>query len=123
MSVLDVAEEMFRGDGRNYEVAITDEDDEVVNIAGAKIWFTMKDDYDKSDANAEFQLTTDDPTQINITDAPNGLAMIYIKNTHTKDLVGKTYYFDVQSKEVGDEPRTVIRGSMRIKPDVSINVT
>jgi len=123
MAVRDVAEEMFRGDGRDYEIAITDEDDAVVNITDAKIWFTLKDDYDKSDANAEFQLTTEDVSEIKITDAANGLAEIYIKNAHTKDLVGQSYYFDVQIKETGEEPRTVIRGSMKIKPDVTINVT
>ena len=122
MAVRDVAEEMFRGDGRDYEIAITDEDDAVVNIADARIWFTLKDDYDKTDANAEFQLTTEDVSEIKITDAANGLAEIYIKNTHTKDLDGQSYYFDVQIKETGKEPRTVIRGSMKIKPDVTINV-
>ena len=123
MAVRDIAEEMFRGDGRNYQIAITDEDDVVVNITNAKIWFTLKDDYGKSDANAEFQLTADDAAEIDITDPINGIAMIYIKNVHTKDLVGQAYYFDVQIKEVGEEPRTVIRGSMKIKPDVTISVT
>lgn len=123
MPIRDVAEEMSRGDGRDYEIAITDEDDDVVDIAGAKIWFTVKDDYDKSDANAEFQLTTDVATEILITNAAGGIAMIYIKNVHTKDLVGQTYYFDVQIKETGEEPRTVIRGSMLIKPDVTIDIT
>jgi len=123
MPIRDVTEDMFRGDGRDYEIEVTDKDDDVVNIAGAKIWFTLKNDYDKTDANAEFQLTTDVATEILITDAANGLAEIYIKNTHTKGLVGQSYYFDIQIKETGREVRTLLRGSMKIKPDVTINVT
>lgn len=123
MPIRDVTEEMFRGDGRDYQIAITDENDAVVNISGAKIWFTLKADYDDTDADAEFQLTTDVAAEILITDAAGGLAEIYIKHSHTKDLIGRTYYFDIQIKEIGKEARTVLRGSMLIKPDVTLSVS
>ena len=121
--VRDIAEEMFRGDGRNYEITITDEDDVVVDITGAKIWFTLKSSYDEADADAEFQLSSADASEIALTDPVNGIAEIYISNDNTKDLLGQTYYFDVQLVELGEQPRTVIRGSMKIKPDVTLDIT
>ena len=121
--VRDVTEEMFRGDGRDYEVAITDEDDVAVDITGAKLWFTLKSDYDDIDADAEFQLSSAVASEIALTDPVNGIAEIYISNDNTKDLLGQTYYFDVQLVELGEQPRTVIRGSMKIKPDVTLDIT
>ncbi len=115
-------EEIVRGDGRDYAIVVKDEDRAIVDITGAKIWYTVKSSYDDIDADAKFQLDTDTVTEIEITDAEAGEATIYIKNIHTANLDIGSYYFDVQIKEVGREPRTLAIGILWVKADVTLSI-
>lgn len=123
MSAKIVKEKIPRGDGRDYQIIVTDEDGSVVDISGAKLWFTLKESLTDSDANAEFQLTTDDASEISISDPDNGVADIFIKNIHTSELSIKSYFIDVQIKEVGRELRTLVLGTMDIIPDVTLSIS
>lgn len=118
-----VKEEIVRGDGRDYAIVVKDENKAIVDITGAKIWYTVKSSYDDLDANAEFQLDTDTVTEIEITDAVAGEAIIYIKNIHTVNLLIRSYFFDVQIKEVGRELRTLTIGTLSIKADVTLSTS
>lgn len=122
MALKRVSEEIVRGDGRDYEIGVKDRDRAVVDITGAKIWFTLKESYDDLDVNAAVQLTTDNAAEISITDATNGLAVIYIKNTHTSGLSIRSYFMDVQIKEVDRELRTIVYGTMAVIPDVTLSI-
>ena len=66
MALKRVSEEIVRGDGRDYEIGVKDRDRAVVDITGAKIWFTLKESYDDLDVNAAVQLTTDNAAEISI---------------------------------------------------------
>lgn len=115
-------EEIIRGDGRKYEIIVTDDDGDVVNISGAKIWFTVKKGYEDTDANAIFQLDSDTVTEIEITDAVAGKAVIYIKASDTSGLAIRSYFFDIQIVETGREPRTLIIGMLIVRVDVTLSI-
>ena len=110
-----------RGDSREYRLEVTDENENVVNITGATVRFTVKENISDSDPGA-FQLTSATPAQITIDDGGNGKARIFVTNANTQDLEIKRYLYDVQVQPASGGVKTVVSGSFTITPDITRTV-
>ncbi len=113
--------EIHRGDNIDYDFTVTDNDKDLVDLTGATLWFTVKENFDETDANAEFQLCSDTPSEIEILDQVSNLgkAEIHISSTDTDGLQVKTYYYDVQIKTSAGKVYTISEGEFIVKPDVT----
>ena len=110
-----------RGDSREYRLEVTDENDNVLNITGSTIRFTVKENISDSDPGA-FQLTSANPAQIDIDDGGNGKARIFVTNTNTQDLTIKRYLYDIQVQPASGGVKTVVGGTFAITEDITRTV-
>jgi|6_EtaG_2_1085325.scaffolds.fasta_scaffold09746_3 hypothetical protein len=110
-----------RGDSREYRLEVTDENENVVNITGATIYFTVKSFNSDADPGA-FQLSSANPAQITIDDGGNGKARIFVTNTNTQDLDIKRYVYDVQVQPASGGVKTVVSGTFTITEDITRTV-
>jgi hypothetical protein len=98
------------GDDYEHRFTVT-RSSSALDLTGAKIWFTVKENSVESDAEAKLQLTSDDTTEIEITDVEGGIFLVKFKGSggsqkDTSDLEGKWIY-DIQVK-LGAPDLTVI---------------
>ena len=83
-----------------------------LNIVGATIYLTVKEDEIKPDADAKLQLSTADAAEIEITDGPNGRFTVHFVGVglkSTANIVGE-YPYDIQVKLAAGTIITVARG-------------
>lgn len=112
--------EMFIGNSEDFELEITDEDNNAVDITDAQIIFSVKEDYD--DEEYIFQRKNSfaggDDTEILITDETGGLCEIYIIPDNTSDLKAGTYVYDVWVKLTTGKEKTVVANRLFLKDSV-----
>lgn len=91
-----------------------------IDLTGATLWFTAKDDLDDLDAAAVFQKKTGG-LGIAITDAVNGRATVTIAPADTASLANEpqTLECDIQLLEVDGTLTTVARGQLILQPQVT----
>jgi hypothetical protein len=125
VAIKDTKLEMIRGDDNTYRITVKDEDEEKVDLTGSKIWFTVKKKYTDDDDDAEISLTTDVATELLILDqvANKGQVMVYVKNVHTQDLSKGYHVYDMQVKTSGAAIKTVLKGPLEVKRDVTRSIT
>ena len=99
--------EMFSGDSKLLTTQVLDQDDAIVDIAGATISMVISK-HPKSAA-----LVTKAGV---ITDGPNGTFTVDLAPTDTEDLQG-AYYFEQQLTDTGGRKSTVVAGTVTIKVD------
>jgi len=116
-----VEREMFRGDTLTFELALTNpKTGAPLDITGAKIWFTAKNNYVDPDNQAVIALDTVSGG-VAITDAVRGLARVDVPPLATRSFPDgpvKTVY-DVQIKDAAGIVTTVESGTLKVWPDVS----
>lgn len=110
-----------RGDSREYRFELTDENDNVMNLTGATVYFTVKEKNSDADPGV-FQLSSADPTQIDIDDPGNGKARIFVTNSNTQDLEIRSYIYDVQVQPASGGVKTAVSGTFTISEDVTRTV-
>jgi hypothetical protein len=109
--------QMWRGDTEVFDAAITVAG-VAVNITGCSLKFTAKRSLQDSDADAVFQLAT--PSEIVITDGPNGLCQITVASADTSGLLVPTLcYCDLQLVDTLGNVSTTATGTLLIKVDVT----
>lgn len=112
--------EMFIGNSEDFELEITDEDNNAVDITDAQIIFSVKEDY--VDEEYIFQRKNSfaggDDTEILITDETGGLCEIYIIPDNTSDLKAGTYVYDVWVKLTTGKEKTVVANRLFLKDSV-----
>jgi hypothetical protein len=114
--------ECFRGDDNIYNLTVV-RNNAAVNIFGAKIWFTAKHDQDDMDAQAVIRLdSVTNPTQVAITNAASGLALVALRPVDTAGLDETALWYDVQMKESSGRVTTIVSGIMKITKDVTTSV-
>jgi hypothetical protein len=84
---------VIRGSSKTFQLTVTDQDGNVVNLTGATIYFTVKRNI--KDVEWVIQKKSTDVTQINITQPIDGIAQIYLQPGDTVNLDPKDYIFDV----------------------------
>lgn len=99
--------------GDSYDMGFTVERAGVpLDLTAAKVYFTVKEDEIKTDADAKLQLTTDDAAEIEITSPTAGRFTVKFVGTGSKstaNIVGE-YPYDIQVKLAAGTIITVARG-------------
>lgn len=117
--------QMFRGDTMSFDVTVTRFNpvtgvDDIVNLTGAKAWFTAKRSRGDADVNASIQLNSvSQPSQVIITPAA-GKISITINPADTQNLTNRWLRYDVQVKEASGAVSTVASGKLELVRDTTI---
>lgn len=106
----------FRGDDIEFDLFITDENNNVVDLTGYTVTFTVKKNSQDPDDKAVFQ-----KHQTEHIDPGQGHTYIHIPNIISKTFDIMTYYYDVQIKDVSEKIKTLRKGCFEIKGDITIN--
>jgi hypothetical protein len=119
---------MVRGDSKSFNVFVTRENpttgvDEVVNLTGAKAWFTAKATSVDTDSDAVFKKNSvDNPTKVIIT-AITGVIRINIDPGDTEGYPYRWLVYDCQVKEADGTLTTVQRGKLELLTRATISTT
>ena len=76
----------------------------------SKIWFTVKNNEHDLDSEAKLQYSTDDISEIEITDSPNGVFVVHLKHGDTDDMAGGHWVYDIQTLLTTGDVITLARG-------------
>jgi hypothetical protein len=85
--------QIIRGTSKTLQLSVVDSHHKPVNLTGATIIFTVKNRVE--DRQNVIQKTTQDPTQVQITDPFGGIAQIFLVPADTQLRDVKQYVFDV----------------------------
>ena len=107
--------EIYRGDNRTFKVTVKDGDGVVVDITGASIKFSVKEEI--SDTSYVIQKTVG--SGINITDAANGEYEVYIVPADTQNLDTKVYEYDSELTTSAPKVYTVVRGEFTVQAEIT----
>lgn len=116
-----VYREMFRGDTKTIDLAITDpKTGGPLNLTGAKIWFTAKGNVALADNQASIALDTDNGGVV-ITDVARGLATVTIQPILTRAFPDGpvTLDYDIQVKDGAAVISTIEFGTITVFPDAT----
>jgi hypothetical protein len=108
---------MYRGDHKTFELSVKDSDNVAVNITGATLTFSVKND--PNDPTALISKSTAVVTEIALTTPVNGLAEIYLLPADTRDLEAGTYVYDVQIVTAASKKHTLVRANLILLDDVT----
>jgi hypothetical protein len=89
-----------------------------LDLTGAKIWFTVKESFNESDAEALLAYSSDDTSQIEITNVLNGEFIVHLKAADTEVMAG-TWSYDIQVKLGTGKIITIARGVIEFLPHVT----
>lgn len=113
---------LVRGDTYSLPFAITDSNDDAVNLTSYTVWFTMKYQTADLDAAAVMQLETG--SGISITSAAGGTGTIDIAASDWATYsTGKNLVWDLQIKHTDGTVTTVDSGRVLVTQDVTITTT
>ena len=108
---------IYRGDDKTITLTITDEEGDAINVSNYVIFFTVKETDADGDNDAIMKI---DQT---IVDGSTGIVTIDITNTHTADLLEKTYVYDIQWKDTNNDIKTLVKGDFIVSYDVTTRTT
>lgn len=108
--------EIFRGDDYSRDINLTDGNEDAIDITGWDIFFTAKDTQEYAD-------DTDDSVAIiavsaSLTTPTAGVATITVASETTDSITPGDYVYDIQRVD-GTDVRTLLRGDLEIKADVT----
>lgn len=105
----------YRGDTKIYDIVITDDTGNPIDITGSTIWFTLKSDPTSDDTNAEIQKVI--TTHI---DAPNGKTQVVLSKNDTEHLVPEMYYYyDFQWVTNTGDVQTIMKDKVKVLQDIT----
>jgi hypothetical protein len=115
---------MFLRDDRTLDVSANYESDgSVVNLTGAKVWFTVKDRTSDADAQAHIMKRNaaagGSDSEILITNPTGGAIEIYLVPADTENMNPGTYQYDVQVILSNGKTYTIARSQITFKEDVT----
>jgi hypothetical protein len=90
-----------------------------LDLTSAKIWFTIKEDENDSDAEAKLQYDTDSITEIEVTDILNGKFVIHLRSADTLSLKG-TWLYDIKTKLGTGKILHISRGVIEFLPSITL---
>jgi hypothetical protein len=89
-----------------------------LNLTAAKIWFTVKEDCVDPDSEAQLQYTTDDTSEIEITNPTGGVFIVHLKAADTTNMAG-TWQYDLQARLNTGKIITLAHGVIEYLPHVT----
>lgn len=108
---------MIRGDSQTYTIRIKQHDGTPYCIKNWAITFTLKTNYDLSDAQASFQKSV--TTFADSTAGTSGVAILRIEPADTINLDPGEYDYDIQVCTSDNKIYTVLRGKFELEYDVT----
>ena len=109
--------EIYRGDNRTFKVTCKDGAGVAVDIAGATIKFSVKEKI--GDAGYKIEKSNAQASEIDITDAANGVYEIYLLPADTQNLDIGSYEYDSQLTTAVGKVYTTVRGEFTILAEIS----
>jgi len=101
---------IYKGDDKTFELEVTDQDDQVINLSGGQLAFTVT----SWQGNAIFSKSSTDPTQIEITDAAAGLAEIHVVPADTSSLDPDIYVAYIKFTNSENKVYTISKGEFQV---------
>lgn len=89
-----------------------------LDLTSAKLWFTVKQDTDDTDAEAKLQYSTDDATEMQITSPTEGKFSLYLKDEDTTALAG-SWNYDIKCKLGSGDVIRLARGTIEFLPNIT----
>lgn len=113
--------------GDDYDIQFTAVRNGVaLDITGATIYFTVKDDEIKTDANAKLQLSTALIAEVEITDATAGEFTVHLVGSGSKStasLSGQELPYDIQAILASGTKITLARGVIEFLAQITRAIT
>lgn len=103
---------VYRGDDFSTQLIFTDDNEDVIDITGWTIFFTVKKKTTDPDSSAKISVT------IPPSDPTNGIALVTVSHTITDALKG-LYYYDFQFRKADGTIQTLINGGITFEVDVT----
>ncbi len=107
--------QMFKGDDRTLQLSVTG----VADISGATLMMTVKTDPSLPDAQASIQLSTAQPSEIQVTGATT--ATINLAPAHMSGLDARAYVYDIEMQLAG-KTHTLAKDDFILLEDVTKGV-
>lgn len=108
--------EIFRGDNQTLEVTVNDSANNAFDLTGSVARFTVREGINTTQLIFK---TSDEVTEIEITDPVDGVLEIYLLPEDTREMKPGLYVYDVEVELPSGDIHTVISGAFRIKGDVT----
>lgn len=110
----------FRGDTINVDLTIaTGSPSAAANLAGATVYFTLKEEVSMTDAQATVRKESPAASGITITDAAGGLATVNIGTGDSYYFKTGPYHYGVQLKTASSTVFTIVTGLFNVKADIT----
>jgi hypothetical protein len=109
------------GDDRDYDFAIVDSTGAAENVAGWAFWFTVKSAASDADADALFQLKSEDGGIV-VDVIASGVGRILVRAVNTKGKPAGKYQFDFQTRKggAGSKIETLARGTFQLTDEITL---
>jgi hypothetical protein len=109
---------IIRGSSKTLKLTVSDENNALVNLTGATIYFSVK--VSDRDSHPLFQKSTLNPAQAEITVPREGVALIYLQPSDTQNLDPHEYLFDVWAILANGKRYPVVQPSIfAVQPGIS----
>jgi hypothetical protein len=113
MSVIDV----IRGDDESIQLTFTDVNDNVIDLTGSTVFFTVKRKIEDTDDDAVIK------KEVSVFAAPTtGVAIITLTDDDT-NLTSGVYYYDVQLVDQAGLVSSIRQDKFKVHKDVTIRIT
>ncbi len=110
--------DFYRGDTLRYKLTFKNADTkEPIDLTGASVWFTLKENVNDPDSEAAIQVHTE-----NHLDPTNGKTEIVVPASETNNLEIKTYFYDFQLVDAQGNVSTVMSGKVKVLPDITRSI-
>ena len=110
--------EHIKGDTKKLKVTLKDPADAPIDLTGAIVRFTIREDRDEPDDTTAL-ITKVSPASLDVIDAVNGIFVITVDPLDTVDVETQRYYYDIQVTFPSGDVRTPVQGNWVIKIDTT----
>jgi len=111
--------EIIKGDDTTIDFTFTDENGLPVDLTNVTLFFTAKEDYNDTDANAKISKTVASGLH---TMPASGLSAVSLSSSDT-DIDSGDYYWDIQLKYGDGTINSVKYGKLIVFPDITERTT
>ncbi len=101
---------VYKGDDKSFGLEVTDQDDQIINLSGGELSFSVTD----WQSTAKFSKTSTVPTEIEITDAAAGLADIHILPADTASMDPDIYIAYIKFTNSENKTYTISEGEFQV---------
>ena len=114
----------FRGDTFNLPFSLTTGTPAAaINLSGATVFFTLKENVSDSDANATVKKQTPTASGVTILSSGDGTVNVNIPTGESYFFKTGPYYYGLQVKTVTNAVYTAVTGLFNIKADITRRTT